>query len=133
MKTERSTPETIDDYIAGFPPDVQEILQQIRRTIQAAAPEAGEAIKYQIPTFTLNGNLIHFAAFKNHIGLYPAPRAIEVFKEELAGYEGAKGTVRFPLGEPIPFDLIRRIVEFRVEMSREKPAKARARKQQAGG
>ncbi len=123
MKTQAAA--TIDDYIAGFPPDIQEILQQIRRTIQAAAPEAGEAIKYQIPTFTLNGNLIHFAAFKNHIGLYPAPRAIEVFKEELAGYEGAKGTVRFPLGEPIPLDLIRRIVEFRVEMSREKPAGAR--------
>ncbi len=125
MKAVPSASTTIDDYIAGFPPDVQEILQQVRRTIQEAAPEAEEAIKYQIPTFVLNGNLIHFAAFKSHIGLYPAPRAIEVFKEELAGYEGAKGTVRFPLGEPIPFDLIRRIVEFRAKMSLEKPGRAK--------
>jgi len=112
----------IDEYIASFPKDVQEILEKIRTTIRAAAPDAEEAIKYQIPTFVLKGNLIHFAAFKNHIGLYPAPRAIEEFKEELSDYEGAKGTVRFPLDQPIPFDLISRIVKFRVQDNLERAA-----------
>ena len=115
MKPKQPTPKDIDEYIAGFPQDIQEILEKIRATIQKAAPDAQEAIKYQIPTFTLKGNLVHFAAFKHHIGLYPAPRGIEEFKDELSGYEGAKGTVRFPLDKPIPFDLISRIVEFRVK------------------
>ncbi len=106
----------IDDYIAGFPADVQKILQKIRTTIQKAAPDAEEAIKYQIPTFTQNGgNLLHFAAFKNHIGLYPAPRAKEEFKTELSGYKGGKGTVQFPFDEPIPYALIGRIARFRVK------------------
>ncbi len=107
-------PQTIDEYIASFPHDVQEILQKIRMTIRKTAPEAEEAIKYQIPTFTLKGNLVHFAAFKKHIGFYPAPTGIEKFKNELAAYKGAKGTVRFPLDKPIPYDLISEIVKFRV-------------------
>lgn len=112
---ERSAPETIDAYIAGFPPEIQEILEQIRRTIREAAPAAEEAIKYQIPTFTLKGNLVHFAAFPQHIGFYPTPTGIEAFRDELAVYEGAKGSVRFPLDQPMPFDLISRIVQFRVQ------------------
>jgi len=115
MKTTRTTPKTIDEYIAGFPPDVQAVLQKIRATISEAAPAAEEAIAYQIPTFRLHGNLIHFAAFKKHIGMYPAPRESEAFKEELSAYEGGKGTVQFPLDQPVPFDLIRRIVRFRVK------------------
>lgn len=105
--------ETIDAYIAGFPEDVQAILQKVRTTIRKAAPGAEEAIKYAIPTFTLNGNLVHFAAFKQHIGFYPAPSGIEKFKKELSAYEGAKGSVRFPLDEPIPYALIRDIAKFR--------------------
>lgn len=105
---------TIDAYIAGFPPEVQVLLQQIRTTIQALAPEAREAMKYAIPTFTLGSNLVHFAAYKNHIGLYPAPRALEAFKDELAGYKGSKGAVQFPLDQPLPMDLIARIVQYRI-------------------
>jgi uncharacterized protein YdhG (YjbR/CyaY superfamily) len=115
MITGQAVPKDIDEYIAGFPRDVQALLEQIRMTIREAAPDAKEAIKYRMPTFTLKGNLVHFAAFKKHIGFYPAPRGIEAFKDELSVYEGAKGSVRFPLDKPIPFDLIRRIVRFRVE------------------
>lgn len=115
METSQAAPKDIDEYIAGFPSEVQEILEKIRRTIREAAPEAEEAIKYQMPTFTLKGNLVHFAAFKNHIGFYPAPRGIEEFKEELSVYKGAKGSVQFPLGKPVPYDLIGRIVKFRVQ------------------
>jgi uncharacterized protein YdhG (YjbR/CyaY superfamily) len=111
----RKTPKDIDDYIEAFPTDVQKILQKIRSSIQKAAPKATEAISYQIPTFKLNGkNLIHFAAFKNHIGLYPAPRGVNEFKDELAKYEGGKGTAQFPLDKPIPYDLIERIVKFKL-------------------
>ena len=113
---ERVTPTTIDEYIAGFPQEVQAILQQVRETIREAAPDARETINYGIPTFTLQGgNLVHFAAFKKHIGFYPTPSGIERFKEELLVYEGAKGSVKFPLDQPIPYDLIARIVAFRVE------------------
>jgi uncharacterized protein YdhG (YjbR/CyaY superfamily) len=115
MKTDPTIPKDIDEYIAGFPKDVQELLEKIRTTIREAAPDAEEAIKYRMPTFTLKGNLVHFAAFKNHIGFYPAPRGIEAFQEELSAYEGAKGSVRFPLDQPIPYDLIGRIVKFRVK------------------
>ena len=112
----RNTAANIDEYIQGFPDDVQKILQKIRKTIQKAAPGATEAISYQIPTFKLDGkNLIHFAGFKNHIGVYPAPREADEFKEELAAYKGGKGTVQFPLDQPIPYDLIRRIVKFKLE------------------
>ena len=120
------TPKDIDEYIAGFPKDVQKILNKIRSTIKKAAPKAEEAITYQIPTFRLNGNLIHFAAYKNHIGLYPAPRAVEKFKKELARYGAGKGTLRFPLYEPIPYDLITKIVEFRAKQNLEK-AKEKAK------
>ncbi len=115
MKGEQTVLKTIDDYIAGFPEDVQAILQKVRQTIKAAAPNAQETINYQMPTFTLNGNLVHFAAFKNHIGFYPTPTGIEQFKDELSVYKGAKGSVQFPLDKPMPYDLIRRIVVFRVE------------------
>lgn len=115
MRPKQTAPKDIDEYIAGFPSDVQKILEKIRMTIRKAAPTAEEAIKYQMPTFTLNGNLVHFAAFKKHIGLYPAPRGDEKFKDELSAYEGKKSTVRFPLDKPIPFDLISRIVKFRVK------------------
>jgi uncharacterized protein YdhG (YjbR/CyaY superfamily) len=107
--------ETIDEYIATFPRDVQDILEEIRRTIQESAPNAKEAISYQMPTFKLNGNLVHFASFKNHIGFFPTPSGISRFKKELSHYETSKGTVRFPLNEPIPFDLIRKIVKYRVK------------------
>ena len=116
MKTSK-TVRTIDEYIAGFPKDIQEILEKIRGTIRKAAPDAEEAISYNMPTFRLNGYLIYFAAYKEHIAIYPAPRGNEEFKEELASYEGGKGTVRFPLHKPIPFDLIRRIVKFRVKVN----------------
>ncbi len=121
------TPKTIDEYIAGFPDDVQQILQKIRVTIRDVAPDAEETIKYQIPTFTLKGNLVHFAAFKKHIGFYPTPTGTEAFQKELSVYKGGKGSVQFPLDEPIPFDLIRRIVEFRVQENLEK-AEARRKK-----
>lgn len=116
MKTEY---KTIDDYIATFSPDVQEILQAVRTTVQQAAPEATEAISYQMPTFKLEGNLVHFAAYKNHIGLYPTPQGVEAFREELSRYKGAKGSVQFPLDQPIPYDLIRRIVLFRVAATKD--------------
>lgn len=114
MKNEQATPTTIDSYIATFPEDVQAILQQVRQTIHEAAPEATEAISYQMPTFKLYGNLVHFAAFKNHIGFYPVPSGMEAFQEELAAYKQGKGSVQFPLDKPMPFDLIRRMVKFRV-------------------
>ena len=106
---------TIDEYIGLFPDDVQKILQEIRQVIKSTAPEATEKISYQMPTFYLKGNLVHFAAFKNHIGFYPVPSGIEKFKEELSQYKGGKGSVQFPLDKPMPYDLIRRIVLFRVE------------------
>lgn len=110
----------IDEYIALFPEEIQEILTKIRKIIKENAPGASEKISYQMPTFFLNGNLIHFAAFKNHIGLYPTPTGIDAFKEELSKYKGAKGSVQFPLNQPIPYDLIKRIVIYRVEESTKK-------------
>ena len=115
------TPKDIDEYIAGFPKDIQKTLSKIRSTIKKAAPKAEEAISYQIPTFRLNGNLIHFAAYKNHIGLYPAPRSVEKFTKELERYVSSKATIKFPLDEPVPYDLITKIVEFRVKQNSEKP------------
>jgi uncharacterized protein YdhG (YjbR/CyaY superfamily) len=112
----RPSPKEIDEYISGFPEDVQKILQKIRQAIRKAAPRTTEAISYQIPTFKLNGkNLIHFAAFKKHIGIYPAPRDVAEFEQELAQYEGGKGTVQFPLDRPIPYKLITRIVKYKLE------------------
>ena len=115
MNGDRKSPKDMDEYIAGYPRDVQKLLQQVRRTIKKAAPGAVEAIKYQIPTFTLNGNLISFAAYKNHIGIYPAPRSVPEFAPELSAYAGEKSTLRLPLDQPIPVDLISRIVKFRVK------------------
>jgi uncharacterized protein YdhG (YjbR/CyaY superfamily) len=120
MKTNHKQPETIDEYIAGFPKDIQEILEKVRLTIRSAAPDAEEKISYQMPTFFLKGNLVHFAAFKKHIGFYPVPSGIEEFTAELSIYEGGKGSVRFPLDKPIPYDLIGRIVRFRVKENLER-------------
>ena len=122
MKTDQPTPATIDEYIAGFPSDIQAILQQIRATIRAAAPDAQETINYQIPTFTLHGNLVHFAAFKQHIGFYPTPSGMEHFKSQLSVYKGAKGSVQFPLDQPMPYALIEEIVKFRVAENQAKVA-----------
>ena len=112
--------ESIDDYIKSYPPDVQKILQEIRKTIKKMAPEAEEAISYQIPTFKLNGNLVHFAAFKKHIGFYPGSKAINVFKKEIASYKSSKGTVQFPLEKPMPLSLIKKIVDYRVKANAQK-------------
>ena len=107
--------KTIDEYISTFPEDVQEVLQQLRQIIRQAAPDAEEAISYQMPTFKLHGNLVHFAAFRNHIGFYPAPSGIEAFDQELAPYLVSKGSIRFPKDQPLPFDLVSRIVQHRVQ------------------
>jgi uncharacterized protein YdhG (YjbR/CyaY superfamily) len=115
MKTDHITPKNIDDYIAGSPPDVQVILKRIRATIREAAPGAEEAIKYRLPTFVLSGNLVHFGAFKKHIGFYATPTGNKKFREELSPYEGAKGSVQFPLDKPIPYGLVSKMVKFRVK------------------
>jgi len=107
----------IDSYIGSFPEKTQKLLQEVRETIRKEAPEAEQTINYGIPTFKFRGNLVHFAGFKNHIGFYPTASGIEAFKKELSVYEGAKGSVRFPLDKPIPFELIERIVKFRVKES----------------
>ncbi|HEU0005415.1 MAG TPA: DUF1801 domain-containing protein [Terriglobia bacterium] len=123
------TPNDIDEYIAGFPIDVQEILEKIRMTIRKAVPDAEETISYQIPTFTLKGRyLVYFAAYKKHIGLYPAPIGNAEFKEQLSVYGAGKGTAKFPLDKPIPFGLIRKIVKFRAKENLER-AKAKGRKE----
>ena len=114
MDSKKSEFNSIDEYIATFPKDIQKILQELRATIKAAAPDAEEKISYQMPTFFLNGNLVHFAAFKKHIGFYPTPSGIEAFQKELSVYDGAKGSVQFPIDEPMPLKLISRIVKFRV-------------------
>ena len=111
---------TIDEYIATFPESIREILQKIRHAIRESAPQAQEAISYRIPTFKLNGNLVHFAAFKDHIGFFPTSSGVEAFKEELSGYDTSKGTIRFPLDKPIPLDLIRKIVKSRVKENLER-------------
>lgn len=118
-------PATIDEYISSFPADVQEILQKVRETIKTAAPQATEAISYGLPTFKLEGNLVHFSAFKAHLGFYPVPSGLEQFKEELAQYKGGKGSVQFPFDQPMPYALITKIVQFRVT---ENIAKASAKK-----
>ena len=128
MDSKSSTAKNIDEYIAGFPEDVPKILQKIRSIIREIAPEASETINYGIPTFTLKGNLVHFAAFKKHIGFYPTPSGIEKFKNELSVYAGAKGSVQFPLDQPIPYDLIREIVLFRVKDNLEKKEAKRKKK-----
>ena len=115
--------ETIDEYIASFPVEIQKILQQLREDLQQMIPDAKQKISYAIPTFTLNGNLIHFAGYKNHIGLYPGSKAIEVLAEDLKDYETSKGTVQFPINKPLPMDLIKKIVDFCVAQNLEKKKK----------
>ena len=115
MNTTKKKIETIDEYINSFPKDVQDILEMLKQTISELAPEAKETISYQIPTFKLNGNLVHFAAYKKHIGFYPTPSGIEAFKEELSEYEVSKGGVKFPLDKPMPFDLVSKIVKYRIK------------------
>mgnify|MGYP003587321036 FL=1 len=112
--------ETIDAYISSYDEVVQPILKELRRVIKEEAPDATEKISYQMPTFYLNGNLVHFAVQKNHIGFYPAPSGVAAFKEELTEYKTSKGAIQFPLTKPIQYELVRRIVRFRVEEAREK-------------
>ena len=120
MKKGKPVSKNMDEYIADFPKDVQKLLQQLRSTIKKAAPKAEEKIAYGIPTFTLNGNLVHFGAYKTHIGFYPTPSGLEAFEEELAPYVTGKGTAQFPLDKPLPLDLITQIVNFRVMKNLEK-------------
>jgi uncharacterized protein YdhG (YjbR/CyaY superfamily) len=120
MATAPTKPKDIDEYIASFPKDVQEILEKIRITVRKAAPEAEETIKYRMPTFVLRGNLVYFAAFKNHIGFYPPPTGLEKYKNEIAAYAGPKGSLIFPFDKPMPYDLIGEIVTFRVKENLER-------------
>lgn len=128
MKAVKLNPKTMDEYFAMHPKETQTIMQTIRATIRKAAPKAEETINYQMPTFTLEGNLVHFAAYKNHIGFYPAPSGIEAFKKEISKYKWAKGSVQFPIDEPIPLALITKIVKFRVKENLEKAKEKAAKK-----
>jgi len=120
----RSTANSIDEYIAGFPPETQKALEELRALIKASAPDATEKISYAMPTFDLNGHhLVHFAGYEKHVGFYPTGSGVEAFKDELKPYKSGKGSVQFPLGQPLSTDLIRRIVEFRVEESTAKAHK----------
>lgn len=121
-------PENVDAYIAAFEPEVRAVLEKIRATIHKAAPDATETISYQMPAFTLHGVLVYFAAFRDHIGFYPTPSGVAAFQKELKGYASAKGSVRFPLDQPIPFTLIGRIAKFRAS---ENVTRAAARKKAA--
>ena len=125
---EKKSPQNVDEYIAGFPEDVKAKLEMLRATIRQAAPDAQEKISYQMPTFFLEGNLVHFAAYKNHIGFYPSPSGIEHFKERLSVYKGAKGSVQFPLDKPIPFELVGEITAFRVQENLAKASAKRKKK-----
>jgi uncharacterized protein YdhG (YjbR/CyaY superfamily) len=123
MAMKRKTPKDIDDYLSRYPKHVQRLLTQMRLTIKNAAPQATEKISYGIPTFSLAGNLVHFAAFKNHIGFYPTPSAISAFSNELFSYKCSKGTVQFPLDEPLPLTLVSQMVKFRVKQKKMKVQK----------
>jgi uncharacterized protein YdhG (YjbR/CyaY superfamily) len=120
MERKRKQANSIDEYIATFPKPIKDILQELRQTIKEAAPQAQEAISYQIPTFKLNGNLVHFAAFKDHIGFFPTSSGVAAFEKELSQYKTSKGTIRFPIDKPIPFDLVRKIVKYRVNENLQK-------------
>ena len=120
MRADHINPGTIDEYISLHPHKVQKLLQKVRSVIKKTAPEAQETIKYQIPTFILHGNLVHFGAFKNHFGFYPAPSGIAVFKQELSVYESGKGSIQFPIDQELPIELISKIVQFRVHENLEK-------------
>lgn len=124
MSSSRTQFKTVEEYIAAFPKNIQSILEGVREAIRDSAPHGQEVIVYGIPTFKLNGNLVHFAAYKNHIGFYPGgPSAIEVFKSKLSRYSLSKGTIRFPLDEPIPLELVKEIVKFRVKENESKNRK----------
>ncbi len=120
METKKLAAKTIDEHIHTFAPETQAILEKVRQTIKSVAPQATEAISYGIPTFRLNGNLVHFAGYAHHVGFYPGSEAIEVFREEIKGYKTSKGTIQFPFDKPIPYDLIKKITEFRVKQSLQK-------------
>ncbi len=126
MKIDTNIPKDIDEYIAGFPAEVQAKLRKVRTTIAKAAPRSKEAIKYRLPTFVQNGNLVHFGAFQKHIGVYAMPTGHAKFQRELTAYESGKGSVQFPIDKPIPYALIGQIVKFRVQ---EDAAKSATRKQ----
>jgi uncharacterized protein YdhG (YjbR/CyaY superfamily) len=128
IDTRSTAPANIDEYIARFPAEIQEILEKVRAAIKAAAPEATEKISYQMPTFYLNGNLVHFAAFTKHIGLYPTPSGVEEFQDALAPYVKAKGSIQFPLGKPIPYDLISQIAAYRAQENSVKVFKGKKKK-----
>jgi uncharacterized protein YdhG (YjbR/CyaY superfamily) len=128
METRRPHFDTIDAYIATFPAEVQTTLQALRQTIHDAVPQATEKISYQMPTFYLYGNLVHFAAYQHHIGFYPAPTGIEQFAQELSRYEGSKGAIRFPIDQPLPMDLITRMVKFRAAENLARQQKKSARR-----
>ena len=123
MNANTVSPQNIDEYIAGFPLEIQKILQEIRSTIAKTVPEAQEKISYGMPTFTLEGNLVHFAAFKKHIGFYSTPSGTTEFQQEISAYKYAKGSIQFPISQPMPFDLIAQIVKFRVQENLAKAAK----------
>jgi uncharacterized protein YdhG (YjbR/CyaY superfamily) len=129
MKSNEAGFRSIDEYIGTFPEGTQKILKELRATIRDAAPEAEEKISYQMPTFYLKGNLVHFAAHKNHIGFYPTPSGIQAFKDALSRYESSKGAVKFPMDEPLPLELVRKIVKFRMaenlKIASSKPGKVK--------
>ncbi|HEX8730709.1 MAG TPA: DUF1801 domain-containing protein [Ktedonobacterales bacterium] len=122
---------TVDEYIAAFPEDIRALLEAMRATIRAAAPDASERISYQIPTFTLHGNLVHYAAFKRHIGFYPTSSGITAFQDELAGYKQSRGAVQFPLDQPLPLELVARITRYRADENRARAA-AKTHAKQSG-
>ena len=124
-------PTSIDNYIEGFPPEVRKALELVRRTVKEVAPEAEETISYAIPTFKLNGYLAYFAGFKKHIGFYPAPVGVKAFQKDLAGYKTGRGSVQFPLDRPMPVELIRRMVKWRLKELQTKPKKTTAAKAKA--
>lgn len=129
MKENKRVYGSIDEYISTFTPEVQDILQTLRQVIKESAPNAKEKISYQMPAFELYGNLVYFAAYKNHIGFYPAPNGVDEFKEALEEYQKSKGTMQFPLDKPLPYDLISRIVKYRVASNIEKAeAKSKMKK-----
>ncbi|HQV69283.1 MAG TPA: DUF1801 domain-containing protein [Thermoflexales bacterium] len=128
MPDEKKTFNTIDEYIATFPAETQKLLGQVRAAVKNAAPDATEKISYQMPTFFLNGNLVHFAAYKNHIGFYPTPNGIAEFEPELSVYQRAKGSVQFPINQPLPLDLIGRIVKYRAAENAKKAATKKAKR-----
>jgi len=125
METKTTTPKDVDEYISGFPSEVQRILEELRVTIKKAAPDAEEVISYQMPAFKFHGMLVYFAGYKNHIGFYPTSSGIEAFRKELSVYKGAKGSVQFPINSPLPLNLISKIVKYRV---RENLERANAKK-----